>query len=328
MKNIGRTVNWGIIGCGDVCEVKSGPAFNKVANSKLMAVMRRNVEKAKDYAQRHGVPNYYADAAELVNDKEVNAIYIATPPSSHEAYVEMALKAGKPVYLEKPVALNSASLERMIEMEKRYDCKVSVAHYRRGLPLFNKIKQFVNDGAIGKVKLILLRTLQPPLSKIIAQTGDNWRIRPEISGGGLFHDLSPHQLDIMYWIFGPPQQVHVQAANQGQLYNAPDLTMVQLVFANDIYFNGVWDFNVAETATADSCEIIGDKGSIQFKFFQASKIDLTTDTGTVIFELEYPINIQQPHIDNVVKFFRGEDANPCTLEDALVTMRVMDKAVQ
>ncbi|HET6721603.1 MAG TPA: Gfo/Idh/MocA family oxidoreductase, partial [Chitinophagaceae bacterium] len=110
MKNIGRTVNWGIIGCGDVCEVKSGPAFNKVANSKLMAVMRRNVEKARDYAQRHGVPKYYADAAELVNDKEVNAIYIATPPSSHEAYVEMALKAGKPVYLEKPVALNSASL--------------------------------------------------------------------------------------------------------------------------------------------------------------------------------------------------------------------------
>ena len=328
MKNIGRTVNWGIIGCGNVCEIKSGPAFNKVANSKLTAVMRRNFEKAKDFAQRHGVPNYYADAADLINDRDVNAIYIATPPSSHEGYLEMALKAGKPVYVEKPVSLNASSVERMIEMEKHYDGKVSVAHYRRGLPLFNKIKQLVNDGAVGKVKLILLRTLQPPLSKIIAQTDDNWRINPEISGGGLFHDLSPHQLDIMYWIFGTPQQVHVQATNQGKLYNAPDLTMAQLAFANDIYFSGVWDFNVAETATADSCEIIGDTGSIHFKFFQVSKIELITDTGTVIFELEYPINIQQPHINNVVKFFRGEDANPCTLEDALVTMRVMDKAVQ
>jgi len=326
MKNISGTVNWGIIGCGDVCEVKSGPAFGKVANSRLVAVMRRNLDKAKDFAQRHGAPKYFSEAAELINDKEVNAIYIATPPSSHESYLEMALKAGKPVYVEKPVTVNSASVERMMEMEKNHDDKVSVAHYRRGLPLFNKIKQLVNDGAIGKVKLILLRTLQPTVSKIISQTGDNWRINPEISGGGLFHDLSPHQLDIMYWIFGAPQQTYVQSANQGKLYNAPDLTMVQLGFANDIYFNGIWNFNVAETATNDSCEIIGDKGSIRFSFFRVSAIELVTNAGTEILELEYPVNIQQPHINSVVKFFRGEGPNPCSLEEALVTMKVMDKA--
>src|SRR5688572_412594 len=328
MRNISGTVNWGIIGCGDVCEVKSGPAFNKVADSKLVAVMRRNLDKAKDFAQRHGVQKYYAEAAELINDKEVNAIYIATPPASHEAYLEMALKAGKPVYVEKPVTVNSASVERMMKMEERYDGKVSVAHYRRGLSLFNKIKQLVNDGAVGKVKLILLRTLQPPVSKIITQTEDNWRINPEISGGGLFHDLSPHQLDIMYWMFGTPKQVFVQAANQGKLYDAPDLTMVQIAFANDIYFNGVWDFNVAETATSDACEIIGDKGSIRFSFFRVSTIELMTVAGLETLELEYPINIQQPHINNVVKFFRGEDANPCTLAEALITMRVIDKSVQ
>ena len=194
------------------------------------------------------------------------------------------------------------------------------------LPLFNKIKQLVNEGTIGKVKLILLRTLQPPVSKIITQTDDNWRINPDISGGGLFHDLSPHQLDIMYWIFGAPQQSYVQAANQGKLFNVPDLTMVQLAFANDIYFNGVWDFNVTETATADSCEIIGDKATIRFSFFRISTIELTTINGSKTLEMEYPINIQQPHINNVVRFFRGEDVNPCTLQDALVTMRVMDKA--
>lgn len=327
MKNINGTVNWGIIGCGDVCEVKSGPAFNKVPNSKLVAVMRRNLEKAKDFALRHGVPNYYADAAALINDIEVNAIYIATPPSSHEPYLEMALKAGKPVYVEKPITVSSASVQRMMAMEKQYGVKVSVAHYRRGLPLFNKIKQLVNEGAIGKVKLILLKTLQPSVSKIITQTEDNWRINPEISGGGLFHDLSPHQLDIMYWIFGVPKQVFVQVANQGKRYNAPDLTMVRLEFGNDIYFDGVWNFNVAETATNDSCEIIGDKGSIRFSFFRVSTIELTTDAGTEILEMEYPLNIQQPHINNVVRFFRGEGANPCSLQDALVTMQVMDKAV-
>ena len=326
MKNISGIVNWGIIGCGDVCEVKSGPAFNKVADSKLVAVMRRDLDKAKDFAQRHGVPKYYGDASELINDEEVNAVYIATPPSSHESYLEMALKAGKPVYVEKPVTVNSASLQRMMEMEKKYEGKACAAHYRRGLPLFNKIKQLVNDGAIGKVKLILLKTLQPTVKKIITQTDDNWRINPEISGGGLFHDLSPHQLDIMYWIFGEPQQAYMQVANQGKAYNAPDLIMVQLAFANDIYLNGVWNFNVAETATSDSCEIIGDKGNIRFSFFRVSTIELVTSAGTEIFELEYPVNIQQPYINNVVKFFRGEGANPCSLGEALVTMNVMDKA--
>ena len=327
MPNITGTVNWGIIGCGDVCEIKSGPAFNKVPLSKLVAVMRRNRDKAKDFAMRHGVPNFYTDANELIDNKEVNAIYIATPPSSHELYLEMALKAGKPVYVEKPVSINAASVARMIAMEEKYNGKVCVAHYRRSLPLFNKIKQLVKEDAIGKAKLILLRTLQPSSSKVILQTTDNWRINPEISGGGLFHDLSPHQLDILYWIFGAPQLVQVMAANQGKQYNAADLVIVQMAFVNDIYFDGVWDFNVAELATEDSCKIIGDKGHISFSFFRNSVIELVTDEGNQVLEMDYPVTIQQPHIDQVVKYFRGENVNPCTLQEALVTMQVMDKAL-
>ena len=107
-----KTINWGIIGCGDVCEVKSGPAFSKVTGSRLVAVMRRDGAKAKDYAERHGVPKFYDKAQHLINDDDVNAIYIATPPSSHEQYLEEALKAGKPVYVEKPVTLDVASCEK------------------------------------------------------------------------------------------------------------------------------------------------------------------------------------------------------------------------
>src|SRR5690242_2349115 len=101
-------VNWGIIGCGDVCEVKSGPAFNKVDHSRLRAVMRRDNAKAMDFAKRHGVPRYYDDAAALIQDEEVNAVYVATPPSHHEVYLEMAMKAGKPVYVEKPVSVDES----------------------------------------------------------------------------------------------------------------------------------------------------------------------------------------------------------------------------
>jgi 1,5-anhydro-D-fructose reductase (1,5-anhydro-D-mannitol-forming) len=328
MKKITGTVNWGIIGCGDVCEVKSGPAFNKIPESKLVAVMRRNEARAKDFARRHQVPKYYTDAADLVNDREVNAIYIATPPSSHEQYTEMALKAGKPVYVEKPVTISVSSLKRMIETEKQYQGRVSVAHYRRALPLFNNIKQLVTEGAVGKVKLILLKTLQPRVSNMITQTEDNWRVNPSISGGGLFHDLSPHQLDILYWIFNKPVSAEVMAGNQGKQNDAPDITLVLLRFEDDIYFSGTWNFNVAPSATAEQCEIIGDEGRIRFCFFGTGAIELITEGSTQIIEQEYPAHIQQPHIHRVVKFFRGEGPNPCTLEDALVTMRIMDMAVQ
>ena len=106
-------INWGIIGCGDVTEVKSGPAFNKVPGSRLIAVMRRDAEKAADYASRHQVDRWYANANALIQDPDVNAIYIATPPDVHEQYALAAIKAGKPVYVEKPMALNFASAKNM-----------------------------------------------------------------------------------------------------------------------------------------------------------------------------------------------------------------------
>ena len=319
-------INWGIIGCGDVCEIKSGPAFSKVPHSKLVAVMRRDAAKAKDFAERHHVPKFYTNAEDLVNDSEVNAVYIATPPSLHEVYTEMALKAGKPVYVEKPVTTDAASVKRMIGYEKKYAGKVSVAHYRRALPLFRAIKELLQANRIGKVKLVLLKTLQPIQSKIVAQTSDNWRIDPQYSGGGLFHDLSPHQLDILYWLFGKPEMVDVFATNQGKHYNAPDVTMVRLSFANDVYFNGVWNFNIADSAVEDSCEIIGDKGSMRFSFFSMGHLTLITNEGTELIEMQYPKHIQQPHINNVVQFFRNEGPNPCSLEEALVTMEIMDQA--
>lgn len=319
-------INWGIIGCGDVCEVKSGPAFSKVPHSKLVAVMRRDAVKAKDFAERHRVPKFYTDATDLVNDSEVNAVYIATPPSLHEVYTELALKAGKPVYVEKPVTTDAASVIRMIGYEKKYAGKVSVAHYRRALPLFRTVKQLLEENRIGKVKMILLKTLQPLQSKIVAKTSDNWRIDPAYSGGGLFHDLSPHQLDILYCIFGKPEMLDVFATNQGKHYNAPDVTMVRLSFANDVYFNGVWNFNIADSAIEDSCEIIGDKGSMRFSFFSMGHLTVTSAAGTELIEMQYPTHIQQPHINNVVQFFRNEGPNPCSLEEALVTMEIMDRA--
>src|SRR6185369_11841124 len=147
-------IKWGIIGCGDVTEVKSGPAFNKVKNSELFAVMRRDAEKAKDYAQRHNVPKWYSDANQLIHDPEINAIYIATPPSSHEEYTMMAFNAGKPVYVEKPMSVDAASASRMVKVAKEKNLKLVIAHYRNAQPLFNRIKQLLNEKVIGNIRFV------------------------------------------------------------------------------------------------------------------------------------------------------------------------------
>src|SRR4051812_2264086 len=114
-----KKINWGIIGCGDVTEIKSGPAFNKVPGSSLAAVMRRDAEKAKDYASRHNVSRWYSDPYELIADPEVNAVYVATPPSSHQEYAIAALKAGKPVYVEKPMSIDVSSCMNMVNTARQ-----------------------------------------------------------------------------------------------------------------------------------------------------------------------------------------------------------------
>ncbi|WP_221887948.1 Gfo/Idh/MocA family protein [Chitinophaga polysaccharea] len=262
-----KEIKWGIIGCGDVTEVKSGPAFNKVPHSSLVAVMRRDGAKAKDYALRHGVPKWYDSAEQLINDPEVNAIYIATPPLQHEAYTIQALAAGKPVYVEKPMTLNTASALRMKAAADQYRVKLSVAHYRREQPVFLKIKSLLEEKAIGDIRFVSLQMLQPPASDIIAGPAVNWRVDPAVSGGGLFHDLAPHQLDLMVYFFGKAKHAAGIAVNQAGAHEADDLVTGHILFENGVVFNGMWCFTVSEAGKQDCCEITGSAGSISFPVF-------------------------------------------------------------
>jgi 1,5-anhydro-D-fructose reductase (1,5-anhydro-D-mannitol-forming) len=328
MKFLQEDIRWGIIGCGDVCEVKSGPAFSKIANSSLIAVMRRDLVKAQDYALRHHVQKFYDNAQQLIGDPEVNAIYIATPPASHEEYAIKAMEAGKPVYIEKPVAMNAASCKRMLDASIQYQVPATGAYYRRALPLFKKVKSLLEEQKIGKIKAVIISMLQSPTKNIITKTHDNWRVNPALSGGGLFHDLAPHQLDLMYWFFGIPHEVKGRSLHKDKKYEAPDMTSLEAIFPDDIYLTGLWSFNIHESAVEDTCKIIGEDGMLKFSFFRQPILEMTSSSGNKIFEFVNPPHIQQPMIDDVVKYFRGEGENPCSLEDALVSMQMLDSTIR
>ncbi|HEY9259630.1 Gfo/Idh/MocA family oxidoreductase [Chitinophaga sp.] len=318
-----ETIKWGIIGCGDVTEVKSGPAFNKVPNSSLVAVMRRDGAKAQDYAIRHGVPKWYDDAAALINDAAVNAIYIATPPLQHEDYTLMAIAAGKPVYVEKPMTLNAAAAIRMNEAALQNNIKVSVAHYRRAQPMFLKVKELLADNTIGAVRFASLQMLQPPSSKLIAGSATNWRLDPAISGGGLFHDLAPHQLDLMIYFFGEAAYATGIAVNQANLSPADDLVAGHILFKNGVVFNGTWCFTVAKEDQKDVCEITGSAGTISFPVF-GNKVTLHKDGLTETFTFDALPHVQQPMIEKVTAYFLGKGPNPCSAAQAILSMQLMD----
>ena len=317
-----RTINWGIIGCGDVTEVKSGPAFNKVPDSKLVAVMRRNEEKAKDYAQRHGVGKWYNNADDLINDREVNAIYIATPPLNHEEYAIKAMQAGKPVYVEKPMALNAAAAEQIEKVAKQTGVKITVAHYRRQQPVFLKVKELIEQKVIGDVRFVDLKMLQPHQSEIITKTETNWRIDPSVSGGGLFYDLAPHQLDLMMYFFGTPKKISGVAFNSSHFYNADDITCGQILFDSGVVFNGSWCFTVAERK--DLCEMIGSEGKLSFPIFDHKQLTLEKQGTKTTFEFNNLQHVQQPMIQKVVEYFLDRSPNPCTATEGVDVMKMMD----
>jgi predicted dehydrogenase len=319
-----KQIQWGIIGCGDVTEVKSGPAFNKVAGSKLVAVMRRNGEKARDYALRHGVPKWYDDAASLINDPEVNAVYVATPPGSHMEYTLMAAAAGKPVYVEKPMALDYHECKQMIRACASQDVPLFVAYYRRCLPNFVKIKQLLDDKIIGEVRFANVQLYFPPI-----QADENnlpWRLDPAISGGGLFYDLASHQLDLLDYFFGPVSSAKGQVANQAKLYPAEDLVCASLAFSSGILGSGIWCFTVAQKDRLDRGEIVGSKGKITFSFFDLDvPVMVETDTGAQVLSFPMPQHVQQPLIQTIVDELQGTGKSPSTGSSAARTARVMDE---
>ncbi|MEI8114584.1 MAG: Gfo/Idh/MocA family oxidoreductase [Bacteroidia bacterium] len=320
--------NWGIIGCGDVTELKSGPAFSKVEHSKLVAVMRRNAALAEDYAKRHQVPNFYSDGSKLINDPEVNAVYIATPPDTHASYAIEAMKAGKPVYVEKPMARNYQECQDMIRVSEETGMPLFVAYYRRTLPAFLKVKELVDDGIIGKPLTVNIR-----LHKAFGENDQfpekqTWHTNPEIAGAGHFCDLASHQFDFLDFVFGPIKEVAGIAKNIAGYYSAEDTVSAAFAFNSGVSGTGSWCFVVDKGAEEDTIEITGTKGKIVFPTFDRRDVQLITEKGTVNFSFQNPENISHNLIRQVVQNLRGEGECVSTGYSAARTSWVLEEIVK
>ncbi|MGA2258045.1 MAG: Gfo/Idh/MocA family oxidoreductase [Thermoguttaceae bacterium] len=318
------TIRWGIIGCGSVTEVKSGPGFQKAAGSALVMVMRRDAAKAEDYARRHGVPKWTTDADELIHDAEVDAVYIATPPGSHLEYALRVAAAGKAAYVEKPMARNHAECQRMLNAFAAAAQPLFVAFYRRRLPRFLQVKKLVDSGQLGQVTMLTYRYADIHLRNI-DPNNLAWRLAAGQSGGGIFLDMGCHALDIFDYILGPIESVEGMAANLASPYNVEDAVALYCRFASGAL--GVCSWNFAGAAREDQIDITGTKGRLTLSVFGNEPVRLGTGAGIEQFDLPNPLHIQQPLIQSIVDQLHGQGECPSTGATATRTARVMDQVL-
>jgi predicted dehydrogenase len=318
-----QKIRWGIIGCGDVTEVKSGPALQQAENSELVAVMRRDKDKVRDYAKRHHVPRWYTDAEKLIQDPEVDAVYIATPPDSHMLYTLQVARAGKPVYVEKPMARSHAECLTMIDACAKAAVPLFTAYYRRSLPRFLKVKSLLEEGAIGKIRFVRIELYQPPFAWDYQPGSLPWRVMPEIAGGGYFIDLASHTFDILDYYFGPIDRVQGYADNHAGLYPAEDVVSCSFMFKSGIAGNGFWCFTAAQRS--DVIEFIGEKGKIIFSTFSQDPVRLLTPDLDKQWKIINPGHIQLPHIQSIVNDLSGIGTCPSNGISAARTSWVLDR---
>ena len=317
---VAEVIRWGIIGCGDVTEVKSGPGFQKAQGSALVAVMRRDRARAEDYARRHGVPRAYGEADALIADPEVDAIYIATPVSSHCALALQVAAAGKPCLVEKPMAMSHEECTRMVAAFRTSGVPLWVAYYRRALPRFVTIRGLLESGAIGRptaVQVAITDRLAP------VETRRNWRFDPAVSGGGLFLDLGSHCVDLCDFLLGTITDAAGFSSNTGSAYAAPDLTTLACRFESGAAGTGVWNFN-ADRKT-DALTITGSAGTIEAPIFADADVVVTRDGHREVLPIRNPPHVHQPLIQSIVDQLRGGPPCPSSGDSGARASWVMDR---
>ncbi len=314
-----KTIGFGIIGCGDVTEKKSGPAFQKAEGSRLVAVMRRDREKLEDYARRHGVEKYSTDYLDLMDDPEIDMIYIATPPHMHHFYTLEAARHGKDVYVEKPMAMTVKECRQMVEACKAHGVKLFVAYYRRGQEKFKAVKSLLETGGIGEI-----RSFQYTYACPVPAFDPNraWLLSRQEAGGGLLYDIGSHMVDTLRFILGEVDMAAGISANLSKAYGVNDVLSGFLRFESGV--QGALQMSFHASENRDEAVIYGSRGSVRFSIMDMEPVTVTRNGVTERIPFEPLQHVQEPWIRRMVRILQGLEEGDTTGEYGLKTQEVLE----
>lgn len=317
------TIRWGIVGCGQVCEVKSGPALYKVPGSEVSIVMRRDRLRAEDFARRHGIRRFTDDAHEVIVDPDVDAVYVATPPGTHEHYALLVAAANKPCFVEKPMARSATECRRMCDAFRSVRQPLFVAYYRRALPRFVKLKELIDAGAIGEV-IAVKHTLKKMTPSNFDAGALPWRLDAAEAGGGLFLDLGSHALDLFDFLLGPVERVTGYAQNHSGNAEVEDSVVAAMSFESGAL--GSLSYQFGAGTNEDMLEVLGQRGQISCSLFGSDPLELCNEGGSESLKVPHPAHVHQPLVETIVLELSGGPMRaPSRADSALRTSVVIDK---
>jgi predicted dehydrogenase len=276
----------------------------------------------RSFAERHGVAKAYDTSEQLVTDADVDAVYVATPPSSHKPLSLLVARAGKHVYVEKPMAMRFDECREIVDVCAQQGVRLFVAFYRRAMPRFLKIKEWIDGGAIGEVRNVRAVQHQPPAPEDLSRDTLPWRLKPEVSGGGKFLDMGIHELDLFDFLFGAIEEVHGIAGNRAGLYDVEDTVTATWRHASGVQGYGSWCYVCGHGE--DFVEIVGSQGRITFEFFSDRPLKLINEEGEQIVDIPNPPHVQQPFIQSIVDDLNGVAPCPGNVESAVRSTWVAD----
>ena len=317
-------LRFGIIGCGDIAANSFAPSLLKSGRAELTAVCRRDLDQAKMFAARFNAPAAYASAEELVQDENVDAVIVATPPKVHCEQTVLAARQGKHVICEKPMAMNADECRAMIGGCKQADVKLAVAYRRRLFPQVLKAKELIGQGRIGRV--VCVRTHYSGWYDGRSET--SWRLQPEIGGGGVLMDMAVHRLEVLLHFAGLPSEVSALAETVYHDWQVDDSCALVLKFSDGKI--GVHSTIWTSPPRHDSAQIDGTKGRIlidPLEFF-ADHIRLERPKGVErvpVTPLEAPY-FDLPMIDDFVVAVQEGREPVCDGASGYWTQAVVDGA--
>lgn len=251
-------LNWGVIGAGGIADRRTIPeGITRAKNAKLAAVMDLDERKAKEVARKYGV-NYYLKEEDLVRDKEVEVVYIATPAYLHSKQAILCAEAGKHILCEKPMALTLKECKEMIEACQKNKVKLALGFMMRFHAYNRKAKEMVEKGILGRIVFARaqLSCWYPPIEGA-------WRQDPKLGGGGSLMDMGNHNIDLLEFILNSKaREVFCFTDSLAHEYPVEDSATVLVRFQNGA--QGVIDsfFSVPDASSKNILEIYGTKGSI------------------------------------------------------------------
>ena len=291
------TINWGIVGCGDIANKRVAPAINQEPNSVMHSFCSRSIARAEEMCERHG-GKAYDDFEAFLADPELDVVYVASPVNRHCAETVAAARAKKHVLCEKPMALDVEQCRRMIFACEANEVRLAVAYYRRWYPKARKMKELIDAGAVGQVIRARI-CVGSPYNPALADP-QYWRVTMSQAGGGAMMDVGSHRLDVICYLLGEPEVVIGFADRLAMSYDVPDTeTLIcKMKCGAHVCCEAQWNIPTGH----DEMEIHGTEGSLVTSQFDGPELSLMTAQGEEAFELPpHPTNVHYPLIESFAR---------------------------